>query len=278
MTLAPSSDPPRATAFIVTVYGDVADPRGGSLWMGTLIDICAAVGLSETVVRTAVSRLVAAGQLQGERQGRRSFYRLTPRARVDFRAASRVIFAGPGEARATAWRLTIQPRPEGQPPLAASGFAEIAAGVWLGPDRGAPAPGAAGLRPSVDGDAAAIRDFAARHWDLDRLSADYRAVILRHGPLRERLPLAGAEALRARLRLIHDFRLVLLRDPRLPAPALPADWPGDEARDLFADLYGRLSVTADDYIGRTFHGSDGHLPAQTPETVARLASLGGGRQ
>ena len=31
--------------------------------MGTLIDICGAVGLSETLVRTAVSRLVAAGRL-----------------------------------------------------------------------------------------------------------------------------------------------------------------------------------------------------------------------
>jgi len=26
--------PPNAAAFIVTIYGDVVDPRGGVLWMG----------------------------------------------------------------------------------------------------------------------------------------------------------------------------------------------------------------------------------------------------
>ena len=55
--------PPRAAAFIVTIYGDVVEPRGGATWIGNLIEICAAVGISETLVRTAVSRLVSAGQL-----------------------------------------------------------------------------------------------------------------------------------------------------------------------------------------------------------------------
>ena len=30
--------PPRASAFIVTPYGVVVGPRGGRLWMGTLVD------------------------------------------------------------------------------------------------------------------------------------------------------------------------------------------------------------------------------------------------
>ena len=36
-----------AAAFIVTVYGDIVVPRGGMLWTGTLIDLCARVGISE---------------------------------------------------------------------------------------------------------------------------------------------------------------------------------------------------------------------------------------
>ena len=68
--------PLKAAGFIVTIYGDVVEPRGGVAWTGNLIETCAAVGISETLVRTAVSRLVAAGQLSGEREGRRSFYRL----------------------------------------------------------------------------------------------------------------------------------------------------------------------------------------------------------
>ena len=89
---------PNAAAFIVTVYGDVAEPRGGELWMGSLIEICEAAGLSESLVRTSVSRLVAAGRLQGVKEGRRSYYRLTERAAEEFRVASRVIFGADGPA------------------------------------------------------------------------------------------------------------------------------------------------------------------------------------
>lgn len=67
-----------AASFIVAVYGDVVVPRGEVLWMGSLIGICARIGISENLVRTATSRLVAAGRLEGERAGRRSFYRLAP--------------------------------------------------------------------------------------------------------------------------------------------------------------------------------------------------------
>ena len=78
----------RANGFIITVYGDVAEPRGGRLWMATLIEICGSVGISETLLRTAVSRLVAAGRLEGARVGRRSSYRLTEAARREFAEAA----------------------------------------------------------------------------------------------------------------------------------------------------------------------------------------------
>ncbi|TXI06996.1 MAG: PaaX family transcriptional regulator, partial [Rhizobium sp.] len=68
--------PIKAASFIVTIYGDVVEPRGGVVWIGNLIEACKCVGITETLVRTAVSRLVTAGQLVGEREGRRSYYRL----------------------------------------------------------------------------------------------------------------------------------------------------------------------------------------------------------
>src|SRR5690242_7752912 len=76
--------PIKAASFIVTIYGDVIEPRGGVVWIGNLIETCKNVGITETLVRTAVSRLVAAGRLAGEREGRRSFYRLTEAAQAEF--------------------------------------------------------------------------------------------------------------------------------------------------------------------------------------------------
>jgi phenylacetic acid degradation operon negative regulatory protein len=72
--------PLTAASFIVTVYGDAVLPRGEVLSMSSLIEICADVGISENLVRTATSRLVASGRLEGERSGRHSFYRLAPAA------------------------------------------------------------------------------------------------------------------------------------------------------------------------------------------------------
>ncbi|WP_167731835.1 hypothetical protein [Kerstersia gyiorum] len=97
-----AASPPKGAGFIVTIYGDVVEPRGGVLWMGNLIEACAAVGISESLVRTAVSRLVAAGQLEGERVGRRSFYRLTAEARAEFAYAASILYE-PHDA--SQWRL-----------------------------------------------------------------------------------------------------------------------------------------------------------------------------
>ncbi|OYX13969.1 MAG: hypothetical protein B7Z15_05510 [Rhizobiales bacterium 32-66-8] len=82
-----------------------------------------------------------------------------------------------------------------------------------------------------------------------------------------------ADAVSARLLLVQVYRAVLLRDPRLPADALPLDWPGLAARRLFARLYRSLSPLADAHIAARFEGRDGHLPAETAETATRLQSL-----
>ncbi|MBN9053453.1 MAG: PaaX family transcriptional regulator, partial [Rhizobiales bacterium] len=50
-----AASPLKAAGFIVTIYGDVVEPRGDVVWTGNLIETCAAVGISETLVRTAVS-------------------------------------------------------------------------------------------------------------------------------------------------------------------------------------------------------------------------------
>ncbi|MCV0428453.1 MAG: PaaX family transcriptional regulator, partial [Roseibium sp.] len=73
--------PPKAAQLIVSMYGDIVEPRGGVLWMGNLISLCAGFNVNESLVRTAVSRLVSKGQLEGQREGRRSYYALTEEAR-----------------------------------------------------------------------------------------------------------------------------------------------------------------------------------------------------
>ena len=51
--------PMRAGSLIVTIYGDAIVPRGGSLWLGSLLDMMAGFGVEPGLVRTAISRLVS---------------------------------------------------------------------------------------------------------------------------------------------------------------------------------------------------------------------------
>ena len=71
----------RAGSLITTVFGDSIAPRGGTVWLGSLIRAMAEFGVSERLVRTSVFRLVKDGWLQSSQVGRRSFYSLTNEGR-----------------------------------------------------------------------------------------------------------------------------------------------------------------------------------------------------
>src|SRR5215475_11102301 len=81
--------PVRAWSLIVTLYGDAVVPRGGSLWLGSLVDIMARLRIDAGHVRTAMSRLTSDGWLERERIGRNSYYRLSKRGEGDFATATR---------------------------------------------------------------------------------------------------------------------------------------------------------------------------------------------
>lgn len=264
---------PTATTFIVTIYGDVVVPRGGVLWMGNVVELCAGVGISESLARTAVSRLVAAGRLVGTRQGRRSFYRLADPSREEFAEAAKRLYGPPPQSQD--WFILHAPELSDDEARRA-GYGAMGAGTFLLPGWMRPLPGML-LRAAP---LARIDGLAARLWDLDGLAGEYQAMLDMFGPaarlLGEGGAIGGLDALVLRLALVHVFRRILLRDPELPAAALPAAWPGLRARSLFADLYPRLSQTADSFIGAQLEGEAGVLAAGTVETQRRLTSLTAG--
>ena len=263
--------PVRAAGFIVTLYGDAVVPRGGEIWIGTIIETCALVGISETLVRTAVSRLVAAGQLEGWRRGRRSFYRLSERMQAESEAASRLIYGPPEPWR---WRFVHLPEAGADSLmvlLEREGFARLRPQLAVGPARGTLPKGVLVFDADPVAGEALLADFAAQAWDLTAHAAAYDTLVAQFAPLDGIVPDDGAAALTARLLLVHAWRHALLRDPRLPAAALPADWPGRAARTLFQRLYAALSPAADSQIGTRFEGAQGPLPVSTPQIMARLA-------
>src|SRR4051794_8855212 len=87
-----AGQPSRTGSLIITLYGDAIAPRGGSLWLGTLLEVFRAAGVGEGVVRTACSRLAADGWLARTRRGRNSFYRLAARGLAETETAAPRIY------------------------------------------------------------------------------------------------------------------------------------------------------------------------------------------
>jgi len=267
----------RAGRFIVTLYGDVVEPRGGRLWMGNVIETCAMVGISETLARTAVSRLVASGKLIGTRLGRKSYYALTDEAREEFGAASRILF-DPMERTGWIFLHLAEPDEGAVAALAAAGFASLTPGWWIGAG-GAVPPGIEGIAFDAGARSArqGLRTLAGNLWGLAQCAADYRAFVDRFQPLLDETgsgrALTDAEALMLRLVLVDSFRAIALRDPHLPREALPTVWSGDAARALFARLYHALSPKADAYVAHRFVSDIGPLPRDTALTRRRAETL-----
>lgn len=255
-----------AAAFIVTIYGDIVVPRAGVLWTGSLIALCDRVGINESLVRTAISRLVAARQLAGERIGRRSYYRLESQASASFMAAADLLY-GP-DRPAKGWQILYDRdlKPED---ARRQRMGHMGGQVFIRPDRSQPFPdGALGFRAEAVTTAVPLADF----WDLTALSEGYDGFMQLFSGL-DPAALGDADALTARLLLVHAYRFVLLRDPRLPAEHLPPNWNAAESRALFRRVYEALTPGAHRHIAACCEGVDGLLPAETDLTAQRRAGL-----
>lgn len=263
--------PLRAGSFIVTLFGDVVAPRGGDIWIGDIIAFCAPFGISETLIRTAMSRLVAAGQVIGLRQGRRSFYRLTEAARHEYARAAQTIYSPPAQRD---WRLVFLPQGDaGAQITALPGHVALGDHFALGPAQDTLPAGACAITAPATGSAQALQAMGRAFWPLDTLAQDYEGFLPLARQIADMGALHGAQALEARVLLVHAFRAVALRDPALPAPALPANWAGTRARRAFAQTYLALNDAADSHVAAHFEGADGPLRSLTSEGAARLDLL-----
>lgn len=285
-----------ASSLIISVFSDAVFPRGGCIWLGSLIGLLAPLQLNERLVRTSVFRLAKETWLCAEAQGRRADYKLTTTGQRRIEVASRHVYAANAPLWDRRWRLIMtigvldpKQRERLQRALFWQGFGALRADCYVHPsaDLGLAfdalmAEGHADLlghlMPLLAADlqfglSANVHEMVKQAWDLTQLGRDYADFLTVYQPTLSALRDAqNAEvdeesAFLMRTLLIHDYRRLLLRDPELPEVLLPADWPGQQARLLCKELYRRLLVASERHL-------DTHLTlasGATPQARALLA-------
>ncbi len=289
----------QAGSLIMTVFGDAIVPRGGRVWLGSLVQLLEPLNLNERLVRTSVFRLSKEEWLRTETVGRRADYLLTPSGRRRFDEASRHIYASHAPLWDRRWRLVLvvgeldaKRREALRRSLFWQGFGALGHECFVHPSADLAAAfdaleseGLADVLPHLSpmlaaearpGLCASGADLVQRAWNLQTLADDYTAFVSAYLPILAELrrdrqaEVAPQDALLLRLLLIHDYRRLLLRDPELPEVLLPADWPGQMARLVCRDLYRKLLASSEQHLDATLRWADGSAPAPGPALAQRF--------
>jgi phenylacetic acid degradation operon negative regulatory protein len=264
--------------FIFSLYGQYVLPRGGEIWIGSLIRALAALDFNAGAVRALVSRMQRKGLLQSQRVGRLSFYRLTDLGLMEVRWGGDRAFAPP-DGWDGQWMVVTYSVPEKhrkcrdalRRSLSSWRFGALTPGTWISPHQ---------LSPEAEkklrelGVWEYLEIFRAKHlgpsdplilvahvWpQLSTLADRYRTYIAGYEPVIRRFEasiLDDEECFAARLRSLIDFVSITLEDPALPPCLLPEDWPRPSAQLLFKELLQALTEPAERFFDTIYKTKGG---------------------
>src|SRR5919201_2473286 len=181
-------EPSRTGSIVITVFGDAIVPRGGSVWLGTLLEFFQTLDIDANVVRTAMSRLTADGWFERSKDGRNSFYRLKKEGRQTFETATKHIYDPPPSDWTGRFELLLigngEDRDVSREALRNAGFGSPLPGVWVAPS-GVPVPEEASraIRLEVSAEDDSGRRLLSESWPLDRTADAYLKFMATFEPL-----------------------------------------------------------------------------------------------
>jgi len=255
---------------IFALYGQYVLPRGGGIWLGSLIRAMATLNFSEAAVRSAALRMKKKGYLQSRRLGRRSSYWLTDMGLNRLNQGGFRFSISPEEEWDGRWTVVIYSIPEEcrerrdalRYVLNWWGFGMLAPGTWIS-TRSLPSEAKSQWRElSVwkyldvfrseylgPGDLSTVVTRAFPQ--LSTLADHYRDYIAECESVLRRFEaglLDDEDCFAGRLRNICEFAPMILKDPTLPPSLLPKDWPRPTAQLLTGELQQALADPAERYF------------------------------
>lgn len=252
---------PRVWSLVITIFGDAVEPRGGRISALRLRAVLGRLGVEPGALRTALSRLVKEDWVIRERQGRASFYRLSPSGQTAFGPATDWIFrpatkpentdamlgvlvGGSVDRRAALDRQVVQRRGR----VLATG-----AYLWTGAER----PDSNWLSKqgivSIKGPMAGASERIACLPELKAQRRDCDSLLASFAPFQTVRPEAmmPLDAFALRVMLVHFWRRIVLRYPDLPQALTPENWPGQACHELVVDLYKALLMPSENWLDQS---------------------------
>jgi phenylacetic acid degradation operon negative regulatory protein len=232
---------------LITVLGDYVRPSRQAAPTSAFIDVLGRLGVEETACRQALSRAAADGWLVAEREGRYTWWRLSPAFEqfLDLGAQRIFGFTATQPDWDHRWLLvlarTVEANRSGRHLLRTrlrwAGFGSPAPGTWISThaDRIAEAEFVlheAGMHEQAQlfvseyAGGSDVRELVRQAWDLDEVEREYEAFLTAFARQPSTDPLVRLT------KLVHAWRRLPLIDPALPAELLPTPWIGVRAVKL----------------------------------------------
>jgi phenylacetic acid degradation operon negative regulatory protein len=289
--------PTRANSLVITIYGDFIAPHGGTVWLGSFIQLVEPLGLYERMVRTSVYRLSQEKWLVAEQLGRKSYYSLTTSGQRRFEQAYRRIYFTPQDTWNGEWQLVMIPaslegtaRDALRKELAWAGYGSLTSDILIHPSADTDRLHSILQETDTQDKVVAMKaesisalsskplqELAHECWNLDALAAEYHGFIELFRPVLRTMRAASSldpeQCFVVQTLLMHDFRRALLHDPQLPSSLLPGSWSGGVARQLCRDLYSITWPLAQQHMLSICSTVNGPLPPAAPSFYERFGGL-----
>jgi phenylacetic acid degradation operon negative regulatory protein len=238
--------------------------------VAALVSLMGEVGLDESTVRTLVSRLKQREWLVPERRNNANGYRLSDIALRSLDEGDQIVWHARQHVNlADGWALVAFSVPEKERSkrhlirsrLGALGFGNVGAGIWLAPARMLPEARSLleelNLTKFVDlfvaqyAPGQELSELIQRGWDLESLNHDYKEFVAGQEPVLKEwraTPGTDADAFRAYMLALNQWRKLPFRDPGLPTELLGTGWAGDAAGVVFEEIVEELEPSATRHV------------------------------
>ncbi|WP_422768834.1 PaaX family transcriptional regulator C-terminal domain-containing protein [Plantactinospora sp. WMMC1484] len=250
---------------LITVLGDYVRPARQAAPTSAFINVLGRLGVAEPACRQALVRASADGWLVPMRDGRYTWWRLSPAFEhfLDLGAGRILGFTASQPDWDRRWLMVLARVPERDRAarhllhtrLGWAGFGRPAPGVWISThtnrvkeaelilqDAGAHERAQIFLAEHLGG--VDLPNLVRQAWDLDSIERAYESFIAEFS----RQP--SADPVVRLTRLVHAWRRLPLIDPALPEELLPERWSGTRAARLFHRQHARWEPAATREWGR----------------------------